>query len=43
MRSRMWDAWLVVDGGLSFKFNDGALVDLEMFEEDALRCVTLLD
>ena len=37
----MWDAWVVVDGGMSFHFNDGALLNLEMHEEDALRCVSL--
>jgi NAD+ kinase len=37
----MWDACIVVDGSLSFSFNDGAMVELEMFDEDALRCVHL--
>ena len=41
IKSRMWDAWVVVDGGMSFHFNDGALLNLEMHEEDALRCVSL--
>ena len=41
VKSRMWDAWVVVDGGISFKFNDGAVVDLQMHDEDALRCVHL--
>ncbi|XP_064605702.1 NAD kinase 2, mitochondrial-like [Liolophura sinensis] len=40
VRSRMWDACLVVDGGSSFKFNDGAIATMEMLEEDALRTVT---
>ena len=35
----MWEASLVVDGGSSFKFNDGAIATLEMFDEDALRTV----
>lgn len=37
--SRMWDACLVVDGGSSFKFNDGAIATLEIKEEDALKTV----
>ena len=43
MKSRMWDAWVVVDGEQSFRFNDGAVVDLEINEKDALKCVRLLD
>ncbi len=43
VKSRMWDGWVVVDGGLSFNFNDGAVVDLEVRPEDALRCVQFLD
>lgn len=43
VRSRMFDACLVIDGGLSFVFNDGAMALLEIFEEDALRTVTLLE
>lgn len=41
VRSRMWDANVIVDGGMSFKFNDGAVINLEMHEDDALRCVSL--
>ena len=41
LKSRMWDGWVVVDGGMTFRFNDGATLILEMFEEDALRCVQL--
>ncbi|KAH3696296.1 NAD kinase 2, mitochondrial-like isoform X2 [Dreissena polymorpha] len=37
--SRMWDACLVVDGGCSFRFNDGAIATLEILSEDALRTV----
>ncbi|KAL5015988.1 hypothetical protein ScPMuIL_005577 [Solemya velum] len=40
IRSRMWDACLVVDGGTSFKFNDGAVAKFELFDEDALRTLT---
>jgi NAD+ kinase len=37
----MWDACIVVDGSLSFSFNDGAVVELGIHDEDALRCVQL--
>lgn len=36
----MWDACLVVDGGMSYRFNDGAVAKFEMFDEDALRTLT---
>ena len=39
--SRMWEASLVLDGGSSFQFNDGAVATLEMFDEDALRTVSM--
>lgn len=39
MRSRMWDAHLVIDGGFSYKFNDGAVATLEIRDEDALKSV----
>lgn len=42
VRSRCWDACMVVDGGTSFEFNDGALVTISMDREDAL-CTVLLD
>ena len=35
----MWDACLVVDGGSSFRFNDGAIATMEINEEDSLRTV----
>ncbi|XP_041358859.1 NAD kinase 2, mitochondrial-like [Gigantopelta aegis] len=38
--SRMWDACLVVDGGSSFKFNDGARATFEIHDDDALRTVS---
>ncbi|KAH9518443.1 NAD kinase 2, mitochondrial [Bulinus truncatus] len=41
IRSRMWDACLVIDGGMSFKFNDGAIASFEIAENNALRTVTL--
>ena len=37
----MWDGWIVVDGGLSFKFNNGAMCEFELKQEDALRCVKM--
>ncbi|CAN8003821.1 unnamed protein product [Ixodes hexagonus] len=43
VRSRMFDACLVIDGGLSFVFNDGATAVFEIFEEDALRTVQFVD
>ncbi|XP_063310047.1 NAD kinase 2, mitochondrial isoform X1 [Pelobates fuscus] len=41
VRSRCWDACMVVDGGTSFEFNDGAIVSLTMDAEDALCTVQL--
>ncbi|XP_054162681.1 NAD kinase 2, mitochondrial-like [Oppia nitens] len=41
VKSRMIDANIVIDGGLSYKFNDGANVSLLINEEDALRTVVL--
>ncbi|XP_022109858.1 NAD kinase 2, mitochondrial-like [Acanthaster planci] len=43
IRSRGWDACLVMDSGSSFVFNDGAIATLEIKEEDALRTFDLLD
>ncbi|KAG8599053.1 hypothetical protein GDO81_002861 [Engystomops pustulosus] len=42
VRSRCWDACMVVDGGTSFEFNDGAIVTISMDGGDAL-CTVLLD
>ncbi|XP_062905736.1 NAD kinase 2, mitochondrial isoform X1 [Mobula hypostoma] len=42
IRSRCWDACMVVDGGTSFEFNDGAVATLTVEEEDAL-CTVLLE
>ncbi|XP_066458523.1 NAD kinase 2, mitochondrial isoform X3 [Eleutherodactylus coqui] len=42
VRSRCWDACMVVDGGTSFEFNDGAIVTISMDGEDAL-CTVLLE
>lgn len=41
MRSRCWDACMVVDGGTSFEFNDGAIATIGISEEDQLRTVVL--
>lgn len=41
VKSRMFDASVVIDGGLSYKFNDGSKAIFEIFEEDALRTVKL--
>ncbi|XP_041092106.1 NAD kinase 2, mitochondrial-like isoform X2 [Polyodon spathula] len=41
VRSRCWDACMVVDGGTSFEFNDGALATILMNEDDALLTVVL--
>lgn len=39
--SKMWDACLVIDGGVSFRFNDGAEATLELYDEDALKTVQI--
>ncbi|XP_057216766.1 NAD kinase 2, mitochondrial isoform X1 [Triplophysa rosa] len=41
IRSRCWDACMVVDGGTSFEFNDGAIATIFLNEEDLLRTVIL--
>lgn len=41
VRSRCWDACMVIDGGTSFEFNDGAIATISMSEEDQLRTVLL--
>lgn len=41
IKSRMFDACLVIDGGLSFTFNDGSTAVFDINEEDALLTVTL--
>ncbi|XP_050770640.1 NAD kinase 2, mitochondrial-like [Gymnogyps californianus] len=42
VRSRCWDACMVVDGGTSFEFNDGAIASIMIDIEDAL-CTVLLE
>lgn len=41
VRSRMFDACIVLDGGLSYKFNDGAIVTLQVLPEDALKTIQI--
>jgi len=41
VKSKCFDACLVVDGSLSYKFNDGTKAVIEILEEDALRTVQL--
>ncbi|XP_075680246.1 NAD kinase 2, mitochondrial isoform X2 [Dermatophagoides pteronyssinus] len=41
IKSRMTDAHIVIDGGLSYAFNDGSKASFEMFEKDALRAIKL--
>ncbi|CAG0896344.1 unnamed protein product [Cyprideis torosa] len=43
VRSRCFDACLVVDGGLSYAFNDGTEATLEILDEDALRTIVFRD
>ncbi|XP_030759455.1 NAD kinase 2, mitochondrial isoform X2 [Sitophilus oryzae] len=43
LRSNCYDAALVMDGGISFPFNDGATALLEIKPEDALRTVIFKD
>lgn len=39
VKSNCYDAYLVIDGGISFAFKDGACAKLEIHAEDALRTV----
>nr|CAH0107167.1 unnamed protein product [Daphnia galeata] len=41
IRSRCFDASLVIDGGLSYSFNDGTVAILDIVDEDALRTIVL--
>ncbi len=41
IRSRCFDASLVIDGGLSFRFNDGTRAIMSIHDEDALRTIIL--
>lgn len=42
VKSRMFDACVVIDGGLSYKFNDGSFAKFELLEEDQLKTVAFL-
>jgi len=42
VRSRMFDATVVIDGGLSYKFNDGSFARFEICEEDKLKTICSL-
>uniref|UniRef100_A0A183J800 TAXi_C domain-containing protein n=1 Tax=Soboliphyme baturini TaxID=241478 RepID=A0A183J800_9BILA len=39
IKSRCYDAHLVIDGGMSYIFNDGAKAEFRIFPQDALRTV----
>ncbi|XP_072461907.1 NAD kinase 2, mitochondrial isoform X2 [Notamacropus eugenii] len=41
VRSRCWDACMVIDGGTSFEFNDGAIASIMIDRDDELRTVLL--
>ncbi|PIK58170.1 putative NAD kinase 2, mitochondrial [Apostichopus japonicus] len=43
IRSRCRDACLTVDAGTSYLFNDGALATLEMFDEDAIKTIEMVE
>ncbi|CAH1117127.1 unnamed protein product [Phaedon cochleariae] len=43
IKSNCFDACLVVDGGVSFCFNDGTIALMEILPEDSLRTVTFKD
>lgn len=43
VKSKCFDASLVIDGGVSFAFNDGTIALLEIHPEDALRTVQFFD
>lgn len=40
VKSRMWDACVVIDGGVSYSFNEGAVIEMSMLKEDALKTVS---
>lgn len=43
VKSRCYDAGLVIDGGISYTFNDGTCAILEIFPQDSLRTVAFND
>ena len=42
VKSKCFDAHLVIDGSLSYKFNDGTDATIEIKDEDALKTVELV-
>ena len=43
VKSKCFDAHLVIDGGLSYKFDDGMDVLIEIRDEDALKTVEIIN
>ena len=43
VKSKCFDAHLVVDGALSYKFDDGTDVVIEIKDEDALKTVEIIN
>jgi len=43
VKSKCFEASLVIDGSLSYKFNDGTHASVDIWDEDALRTVQLTD
>ena len=43
VKSKCFDAHLVVDGALSYKFDDGTDVAIEIRDEDALKTVEIVN
>lgn len=41
LKSKCLDAAIIVDGGISFPFNEGAIAHLQIHPEDALKTVVL--
>jgi NAD+ kinase len=41
VQSRCFDACLVIDGGQSYQFNDGARAIIEVLPDDTLRTVIM--
>ena len=41
VKSKCFDAHLVIDGSLSYKFNDGTHAVIEIKDEDALKTVEM--
>lgn len=43
VKSKCLDAAVIIDGGLSFPFNEGTISHLEIHPEDSLRTVVLYE